>query len=339
MFTEDTFGLIARSSPMHDVLEQVDRVVASPNGVLICGEPGTGRGIVARAIHARRSPAGAPFVAVYCGGADGDEREQRLFGGSTLGESRHAAGDQCERIYPGSALHDAIGGTVYFRDLEELPAGAQGRLARLLRDRECQVGSRGQKIPYDVRPMAAVDPDAESMVKDGRLRGNLYRRFSANQVKLPPLRERHAEIPALAGFLLANACQKIGIPAKTVDPAASSVLAALPWRGNVRELMGLIEALAIKVLGDTVSLNALLDSVRLEGSPLVSWSVGTSLREARQHFERDYIAAVVAQHHGHVSDAARSLGIQRTNLYRKLRHLHITPGQDKQPSRSRTVNG
>ena len=339
MFTEDTFGLIARSSPMRDVLDQIDRVVDSPNGVFVCGEPGTGRGIIARAIHARRSASDARFVAVYGSGADRAEFEEWLFGGSSPGESDQSAGHPCERIYPGSALHDAIGGTLYFRNLEELPVKVQARLARLLRDRECQVDSGGPAIPYDARPIAAVDPDPESMVKEGHLRVDLYRRLSANLIRLPPLRERRAEIPALAGFLLANACQKIGIPAKTIDPAACSVLAALPWRGNVRELMGLIEALAIKVLGDTVSLNALLDSVRLEGSPLVSWSVGTSLREARQHFERDYIAAVVAQHHGHVSDAARSLGIQRTNLYRKLRHLHITPGQDKQPSRSRTVNG
>ncbi|MCX6545114.1 MAG: sigma 54-interacting transcriptional regulator [Acidobacteria bacterium] len=339
MSTDDTLGLIGRSSPMRDVLEQVDRVVDNPRGVLVYGEPGTGRGIVARAIHARRNPPGAPFVAVYCAGENHSENEKRLFGGSGPGDSLQAVGRACEPIYPGSALHDAIGGTIYFRNLEELPAGAQGRLARLLRDRECLVGSRGPKISYDVRPMAAVDPDAEAMVKDGRLRVDLYRRFSANQIKLPPLRECRTEIPALAGFLLANACHKIDIPAKTIDPAACSVLAAMPWRGNVRELMGLVETLTIKVLGGTIDLNALLDSVRLEGSPLISWNLGISLRDARQHFERDYIAAVVAQHQGRVSAAARALGIQRTNLYRKLRNLHITPGRDKQPGRTRTMNG
>jgi len=147
---------------------------------------------------------------------------------------------------------------------------------------------------------------------------------------LRPLRERREDIPALASFLLSRACQKVGIPGKKLDAAASSVLAAMPWHGNARELLGLIELLALKVVGDRISLNDLLEIVHLEGSTNTLWNLEATLRQARHHFERDYIAAVVAQHHGHVPEAARSLGIQRTNLYRKLRHLHILPAHDKQ---------
>jgi len=334
MFTDDAFGLATGKGPLRQVLDQIDQVSKIPGGVIVCGEPGTGRGIVARAIHARHSESCAPFVAVYCDRTAGGDLERHLFGGFDPAEDRQTRGQRCERVCEGSALHDAIGGTLYFRNLEELPAVVQGRLARLLRDRECQIGSRGPKIPFDVRPVTAVDPDVELMVKDGRLRADLYRRFSTNQIKLTPLRESRSDIPALANFLLVNACQKIGIPPKTLDQAASSVLAAMPWRGNVRELMSLVETLAIKVSGDTVNLNTLLDSVRLEGSPNVAWNLGTTLREARQYFEREYIAAVVAQFHGRVPDAARSLGIQRTNLYRKLRNLHIKPEHEqKTPSR------
>ncbi len=337
MFTDDAFGLVAGASPLQHVLDQVDHVAEARSGVLVCGEPGTGRGIVARAIHARHSTIGAPFVAVYCSSTDGGDLEKQLFGGSNPGESHRTPGHQCERVWPGSALHDAIGGTLYFRNLEELPARAQSRLARLLRDRECQVGSRGPMIPFDVSPMAAVDPDVAEMATDGRLRVDLYRRFTANQISVPPLRECRSEIPAFAGFLLANACEKLGIPAKSIDSAAASVLAAMPWRGNSRELMGLIETLTIKVVDETVTLDALLNTVRLEGSPQVPWNLGTSLREARQHFEREYIAAVVAQFHGRVPDAARSLGIQRTNLYRKLRNLHIKADREKNPDGARLV--
>ena len=336
---DDAFGIVGHSSPMRDVLEQIDLAAASRKGVLVSGESGTGRGIVARAIHAGQNARPSPFVAVYCDTLDPREAEKRLFGEPATREGSPSVNGRCERIHPGAILHDAIGGTLYFRNLEELPARVQSRLARLLRDHECQIGSRSQPVPYDVRPIAAVDPGFDSMVTDGRMRPDLYRRFAEVQINLPPLRERRDDIPALAEFLLSRACQKVGIPDKTLDPAASSVLAAMPWHGNARELLGLLEMLAIKVVGDRISLNDLLEIVRLDGNTNTHWNLEATLRQARQRFEREYIAAVVAQHHGRVPAAARSLGIQRTNLYRKLRSLHILPGRDRQPTRTRTMNG
>jgi len=324
---------------MPDLLEQIDNAAATRKGVLVSGESGTGRGIIARAIHVGQHAPPAPFVAVYCGTLHPREAEKRLFGEPATHEDGSSAIGRCERIDAGSLLHEAIGGTLYFRNVEELPARVQSRLARLLRDRECQIGSRRQAVPFDARPIAAVDPGFDSMVTDGRMRPDLYRRFAETQISLRPLRERREDIPALAGFLLSRACQKVGIPDKKLDAAASSVLAAMPWHGNARELLGLIELLALKVVGDRISLNDLLEIVHLEGSTNTLWNLEATLRQARHHFERDYIAAVVAQHHGHVPEAARSLGIQRTNLYRKLRNLHISPGYHEQPSRARTVNG
>lgn len=319
---------------MRDVLEQIDKAAATRKGVLVSGESGTGRGIVARAIHAGQNGPPSPFVAVYCGTLDPREADKWLFGEPATCEGGPPVNGRCERIHAGSILHGAIGGTLYFRNLEELPSRVQSRLARLLRDHECQIGSRSHTVPYDVRPIAAVDPGFDSMVTDGRMRPDLYRRFAEIQINLPPLRERRKDIPALADFLLARACQKVGIPDKTLDAGASSVLAAMPWHGNARELLSLIEMLAIKVVGDRISLNDLLEIVRLDGNTNTHWNLEATLRAARQRFEREYIAAVVAQHHGRVPDAARSLGIQRTNLYRKLRHLHISPGQDRQPIRT-----
>ena len=336
MFTEDTFGLVSGESPLRHVLDQVEQVAAASGGVLVRGEPGTGRGIVAHAIHARRCTAGAPFVPIDCSALDGGA-EDRLFGGTTTGEGRQASSNQRECILPGSALHGAIGGTLYLRNIEELPARVQSRLARLLRDRECRVGTRSQTVPYDVRPIAAVDPDIEAIATDGRLRADLYRRFTVNQVNVPPLRECREEIPGLAEFLLADACRRTGFPVKTIESAASSILAAMPWRGNARELMGVIHTLAIKVSGVAVTLDELLATVRLDAGPQVSWNLGAPLREARQHFEREYIAAVVAQFHGRVPDAARSLGIQRTNLYRKLRSLHIKAELEKKQGGGRML--
>jgi len=338
-YRDDDFGIIGRSSPMRDVLEQIDKAAANRKGVLISGESGTCRGIVARAIHAGQRAPRSPFVAVYCGALDPPDAERALFGAPGARQGDPSASGRSERIGAGSILHEALGGTVYFRNLEELPARVQRRLARLLRDRECRIGSRSQTVLYDVRPMTAVDPGFESMVTDGRMRPDLYRRFADVQINLPPLRERREDIPALAGFLLSRACQKVGIPDKTLDAAASSVLAAMPWHGNARELLALVERLAIKVVGDRIALNDLLEIVRLEGNTNMHWNLEATLRQARQRFEREYIAAVVAQHSGRVPEAARSLGIQRTNLYRKLRHLHILPGRNRQPSATRSANG
>jgi len=339
MFTEDALGLIERTSPLRDVLTQVERAAENRNGVLICGEPGTGRGIVARAIHACQGRPDAPFVPVYCAGTDRAEIETLLFGAAGASDHHTPASHRCERVSNGSTIHAAIGGTIYFRNPEEVPTRSQSRLARLLRDQECQLGSRGPIVPCDVRPIVAADPDVESMVADGRIRIDLFRRFSANRIVLPPLRERRSDIPALAQLLLANACKKIGLPVKAIDSSANSVLSAMPWPGNTRELMGLIEVLAIKVADETVSLDAVLECVRLDGSPKASWNLGTTLRAARQHFEREYIAAVVAQFHGRVPDAARSLGIQRTNLYRKLRTLHIKADREKHSGDARMSRG
>jgi DNA-binding NtrC family response regulator len=335
---DDAFGIIGHTCPLRDIVDQVDKAAAARKGVLISGESGTGRGVVARAIHAGQGTRPSPFVAVYCGTLDPREAEERLFGKRSSRDAGASSSARCERIDAGSILHEAMGGTLAFRSVEELPARVQRRLARLLRDRECQIGSRNQAVPYDVQPVTAVEPGFDAMVTDGRVRSDLYKRFAEVQINLLPLRERRKDIPALAGFLLSRACQKVGIPDKTLDAAASSVLAAMPWRGNARELLVLIEMLAIKVVGDRIALNDLLEIVRLDGNTSTQWNVEATLRQARQRFEREYIAAVVAQHRGHVPEAARSLGIQRTNLYRKLRHLHIVPGHDRRSGGARAVN-
>jgi len=337
MSTEDILGLAEGTSPLHQIHAQVCRVADARNGLIVMGEPGSGREIVARAVHARHSTPVAPFVAVYCGNSGRDDLEQQLFGRPSPNDRSKAPAQACERVYPGSAVYEAMGGTLYIRNIEELPTKVQSRLARLLRDRECRLGSRDQSVTYSVRPIAAIDPDVDGMIADGRLRTDLFRRFSSNQINVSPLRECRAEIPALADFLLANACRRIGIPAKSIESAASALLAAMPWRGNARELMGVVHMLTLKVLGDVVTLDALLETVKLESGGPRPWNIGVTLREARQHFEREYIAAVVAQFHGRVPDAARSLGIQRTNLYRKLRSLHIRTFPEKAPGASRTA--
>ena len=323
------FRLVSESPEMREVLTLVGKAAASPAGVMLTGEPGTGRGLVARAIHACAHNGNAPLVALDCRVLLPAESERALFGvpanggapGAGNGPRRSAAG--VEVVHPGSLLHAARGGTIVFRNLDELPERVQARLATLFRDREFKTRANGGAQRFAARPAAIVEPGFHTLVDEGRVRTDLYRRFAEFQIKVPSLRERREDIAALAQVFVSRACQALNIEEKVMDTAAQTVLAALPWRGNAREMKDLLESLVQATPDGTITLRALLEHIALDAPNGVHSALGASLREARQRFEREYIAAVVAQHHGRIPDAAKSLGIQRTNLYRKLRALRL----------------
>jgi DNA-binding NtrC family response regulator len=316
----------AGESPlMREVIGHIRKAAASQAGVLVSGEAGTGRGLVARTIHAFAHPGAAPFVAVDCGALLPAEAERRIFGIARSGDENggRRAARAPEVVHPGSLLHDALGGTVFFRHIEELPARVQVRLATLFRDREFVEWPRGEALPFTARPVAAVDEGYQAHVDEGRVRLELHRRFAEFRITVPPLRDRREDIPMLAQLFLTQACRDHNAAEKALDHGAQTVLAAMPWRGNSRELRDLVEGLVHATPDGTVSLQTLLDHVSLDGPNGPHPALGVSLRDARLRFEREYIAAVVAQHHGRIPAAARSLGIQRTNLYRKLRALRL----------------
>jgi DNA-binding NtrC family response regulator len=320
-------GIIGRSAAMRAVLAQIREAAATRDGVLISGEPGTGRGLVARVIHAARRPAGeaAPFIPVYCQALSPAKAEAELFGTPPGGRPARLAASPYERLYRSSILLGAAGGTVYFRHPEELPARAQLRLARLFRDRECLMGSAADPVVFDARPVAAVDTAFQTSVRDGRLRPEFYRRLASHHIRLPALRDRREDLPQLVQHFLLHACRKAGVPPKTIEEAAVSVMAAMPWPGNARELQGLLDQLALRTRGDVITLTALLDFVRFDRAHAAALGPGVPipLREARARFEREYIQAVLAHYRGRIPDAAQALGIQRTNLYRKIRALNL----------------
>jgi two-component system nitrogen regulation response regulator NtrX len=223
-----------------------------------------------------------------------------------------------------SRLHDALGGTLYLQNLAEMPTRVQARLARVLRDREVTLVETVETIGCDVRPMAGVEPGFETAVQDGRVREDLFRRLSVIGIDLPPLRNRREDIPALANYFVRQICASLGVPPKTLSRPALSLISALPWRGNAVEMRTLIESVVVGLQGGRgIGLDEVLAHVKLDGGSVVSSNGGT-LKEARARFERDYISAMLEQHQGRISDAARALGIQRTNLYRKMRSLRVS---------------
>jgi two-component system nitrogen regulation response regulator NtrX len=265
----------------------------------------------------RQTPNG-PFVVIDC--ADQDGLEARLFG--VAGTLDRVAIAEPDRISTTGAVHQAIGGTLVLRHLTEMPTRLQARLARLLRDGEAtvvRIDGGGEIEPVTLRPVATVDRDAsEQVVPD------LLRRLSQTIIEVPSLRQRREDIPGLVRCLLKDLCVAQKIPLKIASAQAVELLSALPWRGNVRELELVLGALVKKVPGRVVRLADVLSHVKLEGAAAGAAALyGGTLREARARFEREYVSAVLEQHHGRMAEAARTLGIQRTNLYRKVRQLSV----------------
>jgi DNA-binding NtrC family response regulator len=318
----DAVDLYAHSPAMREVLPLIARAASMRAGVLIRGEEGTGRQAVARAIHAADGGKG-PFVVVNCAEHDGDTLEIALFGAP----AHHSSTDQArglERVSLGGRLYEVLGGTLYLQHVAEAPARVQARVARLVRDREAVLADTNQPIAFDVRPVAGVDAGFDTAVQEGRVRDDLFRRLSVIRINIPPLRSRREDIAALANSFLREICASLRIPAKTFSRPALSLLAALPWRGNAAELQSVLASVVAGVHGSrSIALEDVLTHVRLDGGGQ-SFGHGGTLKQARARFEREYIASVLEQHRGRISDAAKALGIQRTNLYRKMRVLRVS---------------
>jgi DNA-binding NtrC family response regulator len=313
-------GLFAQSPMMRQVLDAVRGAAATRRGLFIVGEPGTGRELVARAIHDRSPARAREFVSVDCG-VPPTQLEERLFGTAAerTDDSRHVG---TERLSADSAVARADGGTLFLSNLADAPARIQVRLSRVLRDREAHVDGRGALTELDVRPIAAVDSEIDSAVEDGRLRRELVDRFPLSRIEVPPLRGRRDDVPLLAVHFARVTCDKLGQPAKGFSRAALVVLSALPWNGNAHELRDLVETLMRAVTRPVVQIDDVLDHARLDGMS-TRIDQGLTLRDAKARFERECISAVLLRHHGRVGEAAKALGIQRTNLYRKVRQLNV----------------
>ncbi|MFN7917512.1 MAG: sigma 54-interacting transcriptional regulator [Vicinamibacterales bacterium] len=322
-----SYGIVGTSQAMRQVMDLVQRAAAGRCGILICGERGTGREMIARAIHSHDPNPDAPFVKVDCSGPAPEDIELQLFGvltkrGASLPPERRSL----ERIGDHCRLREADGGILFLENVVDLPARVQARLVRVLRDREVFIGDGPDPETLDVRAIASVDPSIDAALEEGRLRPDLYERLALIRLDVPALRQRKEDIPVLATHFLKELCKVNGKPIKTLTRPALTLLAALPWRGNAPELRSLLERLLLLVPQGLIRLEDVLAHTQLEGS-LSPSGFDATLRQARARFERDYIAAVLQHQHGRIAEAARVLGIQRTNLYRKMRRLNLMRGK------------
>jgi DNA-binding NtrC family response regulator len=311
-----SFELIGSSRLVRDCAAEVDRAAGDDRNVLITAERGFDVERIARGVHARSGRASGPFVVAASEGAFAD-LERGLFGTAQRGPG---AASGPESLSSTSALYRANGGVLFVPNIGELPVALQRRLARVLRDAEVRVSRRAEPITLDVRVLGSTETGPDSGLRD-----DLARRLPV-VIEVPALRQRREDVPAIAEAMLASQ----GLEHK-FTPAALIVLAALPWRRNTAELAGLIERLA-KANGDTlIRQEEVLAEVQLDRAPVRAGN----LREARRQFERDYIASVLRDHEWQMPEAARALGIERANLYRKARQLGIPLRRDSESGASR----
>lgn len=293
-----------------------EAAVSERTPLLLVAEEGFDTASIARWIH-DASRGEHPFVMVNPVHEEPGEIEAALFGASPRNRAQPV-----EVLGSGSAFIRAGRGTIFIDGVAELPAVVQRRLARLLRDGEAKAGGR-VPAPLQARVVASAQPSIHSEVSEGRVRADLYRRLASQEVVVPPLRTRPGDFASLVPAVAADVSRRLDRPVPTFTQSALTVLAALPWRRNLQELDALLERILRAAPDDGIKQEDVLAQLSFDGA-FSRRAPSASLREARLRFERDYIAAVLEQHHWRMSDAARALGIERANLYRKTRQLGIS---------------
>jgi DNA-binding NtrC family response regulator len=308
--TDLPLPLLGSSDAARHARESFDLAASRAMPVLIVAEAGSRPNTIAQALHARTRPS-TPFIAVDCGVLQPAEIEQRLFGMLP----RRATTADLETLAADAALAEAADGTLFLEHADELPASAQRRLARVLRDGEVRMAGRRARLP--LRIVASTPRDLGADVRDGHFRQDLARRLGACRITIPPLRQRTGDLAEMIEHLVREAA---GGP-RSFTHAALTVIAALPWSGNIDELAALIQKV-LTTAGQNVTQEDVLGHLPMDGQ-FSRVDLTASLRDARRRFERDYIAAVLERHQWRMSEAARALGIERANLYRKTRQLGI----------------
>lgn len=327
--TRMPLALTGDSEPARRARAALADAAATPRPVMLACERGCRPGEVAEALHHQSGRSGA-FVTVDCSVRDAASLTADLFGrpGNGLPVSGPAPAD-LEVLGADSLLLATAGGTLYFEDIAEMPAAVQRRLARVLRDGEAHVGARSTAVTITCRIVASASPELPAEVRDGRFRQDLYRRLSADRITIPSLRQRPDDLPSIIEALVPS-LDGVGRQPRSFTQPAVTVLAALPWAENLDELADLLTRV-LQRAGSVVRQEDVLTHLPIDGA-FARLDLTASLRDARQRFEREYIAAVLERHRWRMSEAARALGIERANLYRKTRQLGITRAARVQPS-------
>jgi DNA-binding NtrC family response regulator len=316
-YWQDELALIGDSAPMATLRGVIERAAPADVPVLILGENGTGKELVARAVHELSPRRGASFVKMNCAAIPAELVESELFGH----EKGAFSGAVAQRR---GRFEQADGGTLFLDEIGDMPGAMQAKLLRVLQDGEiARVGGSGE-IKVNVRVISATNKDVESLLADGRFREDLYYRINTVTLRTPALRERPGDVPALAAHFAEAACRRNHWRPRRLAPDAIELLRQQPWKGNVRELRNAVERALILSEADPLTAADVRAALPTAGAPRpgVVPSEG-ALRDLVDGFEREVIRERLRVSGGHVTNAARSLGLERSHLYKKCKQLGL----------------
>jgi len=311
--TQD-YELTGNSGPILELKETISLVAQTNAWILIMGENGTGKELVARSIHRQSKRTGKPFIEVNCAAIPEELIESELFGhekGAFTGATEKRKGK----------FDLANEGTIFLDEVADMSLKAQAKILRILEEKKFERVGGSKLIATDVRVLAATNKDLEKEMEEGRFRQDLYYRLNVIPLRVPPLRERKEDIPLLVNHFSREFALKEGETEKSITEDALTILMEHNWPGNVRELKNIIERLVIMTPSNVIS--------KMDIPPLVkgnqdverndSWYAINSYRQAKMNFEKQYLARKLRENEGNVSRTAEVIGLERSNLHRKIK--------------------
>ena len=304
--------IISRSSTMEQLLSEAKRVAASEVSILIQSQSGTGKELLAKAIHNASMRKSKPFVPVNCAAIPEPLLESELFGhhkGSFTGATRDHKG----------LFQAAHGGTLFLDEVGDMPLGFQAKLLRAVQEKEVRPVGSTQSYPADVRIVCATNSNLEDAVTSGKFREDLYYRLNVVMLELPPLSDRREDIPLLANHFLVSLRERGYKNVKRFSPEAMELLVGAPWPGNVRQLLNVVEQSVVLSTTPIIPASLVQRALRGKTGEIIP------LAEAQGRFERDYLIRVLQITQGNVSQAARLARRNRTEFYKLLHRHHLEP--------------
>ena len=312
------YEIVGGSPEIQHLKEQI-KIVAPTNGwVLIAGENGTGKELVARAIHRLSLRAEKPFVEVNCAAIPEELIESELFG--------HEKGSFTGAVSKRRGKFDlANEATIFLDEIADMSLKTQAKILRILQEQKFERVGGAEVIFVDVRVIAATNRDLQQEMQQGKFREDLYYRLNVIPMEVPPLRKRRGDIPILMEHFIKEFCLENHKELKKVSPEAMSLLASYPWPGNVRELKNLIERMVIMTRGSVIEAKDIPDPIREQRKlqPELSFLEYSLLKDARREFEKRFIMQKLMENEENISKTAEVIGIERSNLHRKIKSYGI----------------
>jgi two-component system nitrogen regulation response regulator NtrX len=314
------FEIVGKTPVMRMLMEKIEKVAATPARVLITGENGTGKELVARALHRMSPRAAKPFVEVNCAAIPGELIESELFGhmkGSFTGAISDRAGK----------FEQANKGTLFLDEIGDMSLAAQAKVLRVLQDNVITRIGGSKPISVDVRVIAATNKTLESEIASGKFREDLYYRLNVVPIHVPPIRERREDIPTLAQYFVSTLSAREGIPPHTFTEDALERLTALDWPGNVRELRNTVERLLILAPDSQISardIDRLAGQRALDDAGLATLTQCRTFEEFKDAAERAFLLNKLREFDWNVSETARAVEMPRSNLYKKIERYSLS---------------